>query len=140
MYRATIFTIVVYLEMYRDTIFTIEIYPGMYHDTVSLAVSSRFSCVLSFCGCTRASFVLFGLSNTRVSLDVSSQGSLSKVSDVKTSQMEGTLVTSGTAYSWEVRSSLCWCRSGWKLGSFLCCRPVWKPGILVLCTWIYLVV
>ena len=67
----------------------IEIYPDMYHDTVSLPVSSRFSCVLCFCGCTRASFVLFGHSNTRVSLDVSSQGSLSKVSTVETSQLEG---------------------------------------------------
>ena len=54
MYRDTVFTIIVYLEMYRDTIFMTEIYPDMYHDTVSLFVSSRFSCVLCFCGCTRA--------------------------------------------------------------------------------------
>ena len=45
MYRDTVFTNIVYLEMYRDTIFMIEICPDMYHDTVSLSVSSR----LSFC-------------------------------------------------------------------------------------------
>ena len=89
----------------------IEIYPDMYHDTISLAVSSRFSCVLCSCGCTRASLVLFGLSNTRVSADVSSQDSLSKVSNVEASQLEG-ILCHGTAYSWEVRSSLCWCRPG----------------------------
>ena len=83
------FTTVVYPETYRDTIFMIEIYPDVYHDTVYLAVSSRSSCVLCFCGCTRASFVLFGHSNTRISPDVSSQGSLSKVSNVQTSQLEG---------------------------------------------------
>ena len=87
--RDSVFTIIVYPEMYRDTIFMIEIYPDMYHDTVSLAVSSRFSCVLCFCGCTRASLVLFGLSNTRVSPGVSSQDSLSKVSNVEASQLEG---------------------------------------------------
>ena len=69
MYRDPVFAIILYLEMYRDAIFMIEIYPDMYHDTVSLSVSSRFSCVLCFCGCTRASLVLFGLSNTRVSPD-----------------------------------------------------------------------
>ena len=89
LYRDTAFTFIVHPEMYRDTIFTIEIYPDMYHDTVSLAMSSRFSCVLYFCGCTRASFVLFGHSNTRVSPDVSFQGSLSKVSNVEVSQLEG---------------------------------------------------
>ena len=109
MYRDKIFTIIVYPEMYRDTIFTIEIYTDMYHDTVSLAASSRFSCVLCFFDCTRASSVLFGHSSTRVSPDVSSQGSLSKVFKVETSQLEGNSVTSGTAYSWEVRSSLGWC-------------------------------
>ena len=84
--------------VYRDTIFTIIVYPesieirysrlrsilDMYHDVVSLAVSSRFSCVLCFCGCTRASCMLFGHSNPRVSPDVSSQGSLSKVYNVET--------------------------------------------------------
>ena len=76
--------------MYRDTTFTIELFPDMYHDTVSLAVSFLFFLrLLCFCGCTRASFVLFGHSNTRVSPDVSSQGSLSKVSNVETSQLEG---------------------------------------------------
>ena len=88
MYRGTILTVIVYLEMYRDKIFTIEIYPDMCHDTVSLAVSSRFSCVLCFCACMRTSFVLFGYSNTRVSPDVSSLGSLSKVSNAETSQLE----------------------------------------------------
>ena len=52
-------TIIVYPEMYRDMIFMIEIYPDMYHDTVSLSVSSPLSCALCFCGCTRASLVLF---------------------------------------------------------------------------------
>ena len=47
------------------------------------------SCVLCFCGCTRASLVLFGLSNTRVSPDAVSQDSLSKVFNVETSQLEG---------------------------------------------------
>ena len=89
MYRDTVFTFIVYSEMYRDTTFTIEIYPDMYHDIVSLAVSSRFSCVLSFCGCTRASLVLFGHSNTRGSPDVSSQDSLSIVSSVEAGQLEG---------------------------------------------------
>ena len=49
----------VYAKMYRDTIFMVEIYPDMYHDTVSLSVSSRLSCAQCFCGCTRASLVLF---------------------------------------------------------------------------------
>ena len=89
MYRDTVFTFIVYPEMCRDMTFTIEIYPDMYHDIVSLAVSSRFSCVLWFCGCTRASLVLFGHSNTCVSPDVSSQDSLSKVSTVEASQLEG---------------------------------------------------
>ena len=71
MYRDTIFTIIVHPEMYRDTIFMIEIYLDMHHETVSLSVSSCLSfCVLCFCCCTRASLVLFGLSNTRVSPDV----------------------------------------------------------------------
>ena len=88
-YRDTIFTIIVYPEMYRDTVFTIVIYPDMYHDTVSFVVSSRFSCVLCFCGCTRASLLLFGFSNTRLSPDGSSQNSRSKVFNVETSQLEG---------------------------------------------------
>ena len=84
------FTNIVYLEMYRDTIFMIEICPDMYHDTVSLSVSSRLSfCVRCFCCCTRASLVLFGLSNTRVSPDTFSQDSLSEVFNVETSQLEG---------------------------------------------------
>ena len=37
----------------------------------------------------RTFFVLFGYSNTRVSPDVSSLGSLSKMSNVETSQLEG---------------------------------------------------
>ena len=74
---------------YRGTIVTIEIYPDTYHDAVSLAVSSRFSCVLCFSGCTRASCMLFGHSKPRVYRDVSSQGSLSKVSNIETSQLEG---------------------------------------------------
>ena len=79
MYPDTIFTIIVYPKMYRDMIVMIEIYPDMYHDTVSLSVSSRLSfCVPCFCCGTRASLVLFGLSNTRVSPDVLSQDSLSK--------------------------------------------------------------
>ena len=59
MYRDTVFTFIVYPEMCRDMTFTIEIYPDMYHDTVSIAMSSRSSCVLWFCGCKRASLVLF---------------------------------------------------------------------------------
>ena len=89
MYRDTVFMIVVYPEMHRDTIFMIEIFPDTYHDTANLSVSSRLSCVLCFCGCTRASLVLFGLSNTRVSLDAFSQDSLSKVFNVDTCQLEG---------------------------------------------------
>ena len=90
MYRDTVFTIIVYPEVYRDTIFMIEICPDMCHDTVSLSVSSRLSfCVLCFCCCTRASLVLFGLSNTRVSPDAFSQDSLSEVFNVETSQLEG---------------------------------------------------
>ena len=49
-------------------------------------------------------------------------------------------ITSGTAYFWEGRISLCWCRPGWELGSFPCCRPGLKLGTLVLCIWISLVV
>ena len=78
-----------YPVMYRDTIFTTVVCAEMDHDTVSLAVSSRFFCVLCFCGCMRASFVSFGHSNTRVSPDVSSHGSLSKVSNEETTQLEG---------------------------------------------------
>ena len=89
MYQDTVFTIIVYPEMYRDTIFMIEIYHDMYHDIVSFSVSSLFSCVLCFCVCTRASLVLFGLSNTRVSPDAFSQDSLSKVFNAETSQLEG---------------------------------------------------
>ena len=89
MYRDTIFTIIVYPEMCRDTIFMIKIFPDMYHDTVSISVSSRLSCVLCFFGCTRASLVLFGLSNTRVSPVAFSQDSLSKVFNVETSHLEG---------------------------------------------------
>ena len=66
MHRNTVLTNTVYPEMYQDTIFMIEIYPDMYHDTVSLSVSSRFSCVLLFGCCTRASLMLFDLSNTRL--------------------------------------------------------------------------
>ena len=119
MHRDTLFTIIVYPEMYRDTIFMIEIYPDLYHDTVSLSVSSRFSCVLCFCGCTRASLVLCGLSNTRVSPDGSSQGSLSKVFNVDTSQSESILCHEWYSVLLEVRSSLCWCRPGGNLALFL---------------------
>ena len=59
----------------------IEIYPDMYHDTVSLSVSSRLSCALPWC--------CFGLSKTRVSPDVFSQDSPSKVFIAETSQLEG---------------------------------------------------
>ena len=92
MHRDTPFTIIVYPEMYRYTVFTIVIYPER-NDTVSLAVSSRFFCVLCFFGCTRASFLLVGHSNTRVSPDVPSQGSLSKVSNEETSQLAGILLS-----------------------------------------------
>ena len=62
----------------------------MYHDTVSLAVSSRFFLRSVFLRLhARFLCVLFGHSNTRVYPDVSSQGSLSKVSNVETSQLEG---------------------------------------------------
>ena len=119
MYRDTVFTIIVYPEMYRDTIFMIEIYPDMNHDTVSLSVSSRLSSVLCFCGCTRASLVLFGLSNTRVSPDAFSQDSLSKVFNVETSQLEG-----NPCHEWysvllgSTQLSLCWCRPGGDLALF----------------------
>ena len=127
---------VTYPEMYRDTVFTIVVYLGTYHDTVLNGGVFPCSCVLCFCGCTRVSLCLFwSFEHTCLSPDVSSQGSLSKVSNAEASQLEGThRVTSGTAYSCEVRSSVCWCRPGWELGSFSCCRPGWKPGILVLRT------
>ena len=41
-------------------------------------------------------------------------------------------VTKGAAYSWEVRSSICWCRPGWELGSFSCCRPGWRSMSLLI--------
>ena len=132
--------IIVYPEMYRDTIFMIEIYPDMYHDTVSLSESSRLSCVQCFCGCTRASLVLFGLSNTRVSPDVLSQDSLSKVFNVETSQLEGipchewrSALLGSTQLSLLVSTS-------WEPRSFPCCRPGWKPGILAVGVWTSLLV
>ena len=79
MYRDTVFTIIVHPEMYRDRVFTIVIHPEMYHDTVSFVVSSRLSCVLCFSVCTRASWVLFGLSNTRLSPDAFSKLSVESV-------------------------------------------------------------
>ena len=136
MYRDTVFTIIVYPEMYRDTIFMIEIYPDMNHDTVSLSVSSRLSCVLCFCGCTRASLLLFGLSNTRVSPDAFSRDSLSKVFNVETSQLEGNpcrewnsvLLRSAQLSLLELTRWRPWL-------SFPCYRPGWKYGILAVCTW-----
>ena len=44
-------------------------------------------------------------------------------------------ITSGTAYSWEGRISLCWCRPGWELGYFPCCRPglkTWNSRVVYL--------
>ena len=129
-----------YPEMYRDTVFTIVIYPDMYHDTVSFVVSSRFSCALCFCGCTRASLVLFGFSNTRLSPDGSSQKSRSKVFNVETSQLEG--ISCHEWYSVLLGSTklplLVSIR--WELGSFPSCRPGWKPRDLAVCIWTSLVV
>ena len=91
----------------------------MYHDTVSLSVSSRLSCVLCFSVCTRASLVLFGLSNTRLSLPIFSLKILCrKCSMQKRVNWKATRITSGTAYSGEVRSSLCCCRPGGNLALF----------------------
>ena len=108
--------------MYRDTIFMTEIYPDMYHDTVSLSVSSRLSCVLCFCGCKRASLVLFGLSNTRVSPDVFSQDSLSKSVQCRNESIGrhplSRVVQRTLGKYAEVRSSLCWCRPGGNLALF----------------------
>ena len=92
MYRDTVFTIIVYPEMYRDMIFMIEIYPDMYHDTVTLCV--RLGVVLVF--------------RTHVSLPMLPL----KIHCRKCSQCRNesigrpSRVTSATAYSWEVRSSL----------------------------------
>ena len=100
-----------------------------------------FFCVLCSCCCTRASLVLFGrLSNTRVSPDVLSQDSLSKVFNVETSQLEGipchewwSVLLGSTQLSLLVSTR-------WEPGSFPCCRPGWKPGILAVCIWTSLVV
>ena len=127
--------------MYRDTIFMTEIYPDMYHDTVSLSVSSRLSCVLCFCGCKRASLVLFGLSNTRVSPDVLSQDSLSKSVQCRNesigrhplSRVVQRTLGKYAALSVGVDQVGTWL-------SFACYGPGWKYGILAVCIWTSLVV
>ena len=113
--------------MYQDTIFTIEIHPDMFHDTVSLACRPVFSALCVY-AVARALLLLFGHSNTP---DVSSQGSLSKVSNVETSQLKGIPCHEWYSVPLEVRSSLCWCGQGVlsfvadQVGNleFLCCVP-----------------
>ena len=101
----------------------------------SMVVSSR---VPAFCVSAVAHAfpcVCFGLSNARVSLPMFHlKVHCRKCPMQKRLNWKAHRVTSGTAYSCEVRSSVCWCRPGWELGSFSCCRPGWKPGILVLRT------
>ena len=131
-----------YPELYRDTVFTIDIYPDMYHDTVSLVVSSR---VPSFCvsAVARASLCLVFL--TRVSLPMFHlKVRCRKCPMQKRVNWKASRVTSGTAYSCDVRSSvgvdqvgnLALSRVAEQVGNleFSCCRPGWEPGALVVST------
>ena len=96
--------------MYRDALFTITvIYPDMYHDTVSFVVSSRFS---AFCvsAVARALPCACLVTRTHVSLPMLFfQGSLSKVFNLETSQLETASQLESIQY---VPGSLSWYESG----------------------------
>ena len=107
-----------YPEMYRDTIFMIDIYPDMYHDTVSLSVFPFF---LRLHARFSVSLICVGDPDTSVFHEVLSQDSQSKVFNVETSQLEGIPCHEWYSVLLKVRSSLCWCRPGWKYGILAVC-------------------
>ena len=80
-----------------------------------------------------------GFSNTRVSPDVLSPKSLSKVFNLETGELEG--IPCPEWYSVLLGSTqLSLVGVDQVLALFLCCRPCWKPGILAARTWTSLVV
>ena len=113
----------------------LETYPDMYHDTVSLAVSSRFPAFLCFCGCTRASFMLFGHSNTRVSPDVFISRFTVESVQSRNESIGRHLVSRVVQRTLGKYTSLsCWCRPGWEPGSFplLTRLETWSSRVVYL--------
>ena len=95
-----------YPEMYRDTVFTINIYPDMYHGIVSLVVSSR---VPAFCFSVVARaflLVVWSFEHTCLSRRLYLKIHCRKCPMQKRVNWKASRVTSGTANSGEVRSSV----------------------------------
>ena len=145
-YRDTVFTTIVYPELYRDTVFAMIVFLDMYHDTASIVVSFRVpaSCVSAV---ARALPCVCVVIRTHVSLPMFHlEVHCRKCPMQKRATWKASRVTSGTAYSCEVRGSggvdqvgnldlsVCWCRPGLERGPLSCCQPGWEPGALVVST------
>ena len=104
-YRDTVFTTIVYPELFRDTVFAMIVFLDMYHDTASIVVSFRVpaSCVSAV---ARALPCVCVVIRTHVSLPMFHlEVHCRKCPMQKRANWKASRVTSGTAYSCEVRGS-----------------------------------